>query len=367
MFFYCTTKIRNYYKVGVASSLDRIKKRLTTYRTSNPNLKIKFFSEIDGLDQDLEWSFKNKFDYYRVDKSECYKLDFDVIYRHFLKFQHKFKKLHHFWSVSKFYLSEYYLDKELDDYETFNFSETTLKDSRFGYFPSFIPIADVNRLGDKYDKEGNITIEARILDINKVDLKEYRHKYTKHLKEKFYGQQYGYLSAEFKKFFADNFKIRKKFKAKSVSHVENAVNIEIFNMFERKYKSLIKKYPKDPVGCAYWERPEQKYLGVKSFKLTKKIIDKFQGKHDIDYVLQAISSTIPRGNRKLYLETFLKIVTRFSIRAPAEIQKLIYKMEKEIENELKKVNKDKKIELAIEMQINKSKKRIKKRHLKIVK
>ena len=60
MFFYCTTKIRNYYKVGVASSLDRIKKRLTTYRTSNPNLKIKFFSEIDGLDQDLEWSFKNK-------------------------------------------------------------------------------------------------------------------------------------------------------------------------------------------------------------------------------------------------------------------------------------------------------------------
>ena len=294
-------------------------------------------------------------------------MDFDVIYKHFLKFQHKFKKLHHFWSVSKFYLSEYYLDKELDDYETFNFSETTLKDSRFGYFPSFIPIADVNRLGDKYDKEGNITIEARILDINKVDLKEYRHRYTKHLKEKFYGQQYGYLSAEFKKFFADNFKIRKKFKAKSVSHVENAVNIEIFNMFERKYKSLIKKYPKDPVGCAYWERPEQKYLGVKSFKLTKKIIDKFQGKHDIDYVLQAISSTIPRGNRKLYLETFLKIVTRFSIRAPAEIQKLIYKMEKEIENELKKVNKDKKIELAIEMQINKSKKRVKKRHLKIVK
>ena len=57
----------------------------------------------------------------------------------------------------------------------------------------------------------------------------------------------------------------------------------------------IKKYPKDPVGCAYWERPEQKYLGVKSFKLTKKIIDKFQGKHDIDYVLQSISSTIPRG------------------------------------------------------------------------
>ena len=61
MFFYCTTKIKDYYKVGVASSLDRIKKRLTTYRSSNPGIKIKFFSEIDGLDQDLEWSYKNKF------------------------------------------------------------------------------------------------------------------------------------------------------------------------------------------------------------------------------------------------------------------------------------------------------------------
>jgi len=367
MFFYCSTKIRNYYKVGVASSLDRIKKRLTTYRTSNPNLKIKFFSEIDGLDQDLEWSFKNKFHYYRVDKSECYRLDFDVIYKHFLKFQHKFNKLHHFWSVSKFYLSEYYLDKELDDYETFNFSETTLKDARFGYFPSFIPIADLNQLGDKLDKEGNMTIEAKILDINKVDLKEYRYKYKKHLKEKFYGQQYGYISGEFKKFFDDNFKIRKKFKAKSILYVENPVDIEIFKMFEKKHKSLIKKYPKDPVGCVYWERPEQKYLGVQSHKLSKKIIDKFQGKHDIDYILEAISSAIPRGNRKLYLETFLRVVMRFSIRAPAEIKQLIYKMEKEIENELKKINKDKKIELAIEMQIDKSKKRVKKRYLKVVK
>ena len=42
-------------------------------------------------------------------------------------------------------------------------------------------------------------------------------------------------------------------------------------------------------------------------------------------------------------------------------------MEKEIENELKKINKDKKIELAIEMQIDKSKKRVKKRYLKVVK
>ena len=367
MFFYCTTKIRNYYKVGVASSLDRIKKRLTTYRTSNPNLKIKFFSEIDGLDQDLEWSFKNKFDYYRVAKSECYRLDFDVIYKHFLKFQHKFNKLHHFWSVSKFYLSEYYIDKELDDYQTFNFTETTLKDARFGFFPGFIPIAHLKQLGDKTDKDGNKTIEAKILDINKVDLKEYRHKYKQHLKEKFYGQQYGYLSEQFKNFFDDNLKIRKKFKAKSIISVETPVNAEIFKMFEKKNKSLIKKYPKDPVGCAYWQRPEQKYLGVQSLRLSKKIIDKFQGKHDINYILEAISSAIPRSNKKLHLETFLRVLTRFSLRAPREIRQLFYKMEKEIEDNIKKIDRDNEIDFATEIQIKRSKKRVKKKYLRLVK
>ena len=367
MFFYCTTKIKNYYKVGIASSLNRIKQRLTTYRTLNPGVKIKLFSEIEGTGEDIEWSFKNKFDYFRIDKSECYRLDFDVIYKHFLKFQHKFNKLHHFWSVSKFYLSEYYLDKEIYDNDNFNFSESSLKDSRFGYFRGFIPIATLDRLGDKVDKEDNITIQSKILDINNVDLKEYRNKYNKHLKEKFYGNQYGYIDSEFKKFFDDNFKIRKNFKVKSILYAEGPTDTEIFKMFEKKYKSMIKKYPKDPVGCVYWERPEQKYLGVKSYRLTKKIVDKFQGKHDIDYVMDVISSSIPRGNRKLFLETFLRIVTRFSIRAPREIREAFYKIEKEIESELKEINKSDQINIAIEMQIDKSKKRMKKRYLKVVK
>jgi hypothetical protein len=367
MFFYCTTKIKNYYKVGIASSLDRVKKRLTTYRSANPGVRIKFFSEIEGTGEDIEWSFKNKFDYFRIDKSECYRLDFDVIYKHFLKFQHKFNKLHHFWSVSTFYLSEYYLDKKIFDIDIPDFSEARLKDARFGFFPGFIPIAKVIRLGDKVDKENNMTIQAKILDINNVDLKEYRNKYNKHLKEKFYGQQYSYINQEFKKFFDDNFKIRKNFKAQRIVHVEGPIDGEIFKMFEKKYKSITKKYPKNPVGCAYWERPEQKYLGVKSHRLTKKIVDKFQGKHDIDYVMDAISSSIPRGNRTLFLETFLRIVTRFSIRAPREIREAFYKIEKEIESELKEINKSDQINIAIEMQIDKSKKRVKKRYLKVVK
>lgn len=361
MFFYCTTKIRNYYKVGVASSLDRIKQRLTTYRTSNPNVKIKFFSEIDDLDQDLEWSFKNKFDYYRVAKSECYRLDLDVIYKHFLKFQHKFNKLHHFWSVSKFYLSEYYIDKEFDDDQTFNFSETTLKDARFGYFPSFIPIAYLKQVRDKIDKDGNKTIEAKILDINKVDLKDYRYKYKQHLKEKFYGQQYGYLSDQFQKFFDNNFKIKKKFKVKSILHVESAINLEIFKMFEKKNKSLIKKYPQDPVGCAYWQRPEQKDLTVKSITLNEKIINKFQEKHDINYILNAITSSVHNSNEKLYLETFFKVLMRFKFSAPKNLKYMIYKLEEEIRNQLKVLNKNEKISLPI------NKPKVKNKHLKVIK
>ena len=60
MFFYCTSKINNYYKVGIAESISRIKKRLTTYRSTHPETTIKLFSEL-GDPYNIEWSFKNKF------------------------------------------------------------------------------------------------------------------------------------------------------------------------------------------------------------------------------------------------------------------------------------------------------------------
>ena len=138
-------------------------------------------------------------------------------------------------------------------------------------------------------------------------------------------------------------------------------------MFENKHKSLIKKYPKDPVGCAYWQRPEQKYLSVNSIKLTEKIINKFQGKHDIWYILDAISSSIPRSNQRLYLETFYRVIMRFSIGAPKEIRSLIYKMEEEVRNQLKIIDKNEKISFTIKKQIYDSKQRIKNRHLKVIK
>ena len=376
MFFYCTTKIKDYYKVGIASSLDRVKKRLTTYRSSNPNTKIKFFSEIGSKDQDIEWSFKNKFSHFRVNRSECYKLDLDVIYKHFLKFQHKHNKLHHFWELNIFYLSEYYFDKEIYE-ENYNLSEVSLKDARFGMFEGFIPIARLERINNKYDKQGKCIVEIKILDIKNVNLKEYRRKYKKHIDENFYGKMYGYISSEFKKFCDENFTIKKKSKVENILYLEYPVGEQIFKKFESRYKSLTKKYPKDPTGCRYWEKPEQKSIigGVKSFRLTKKIIDKFTGKHSIDYVMSAISSAIPKGDPELLLQTLQRIIVRFSIRSPREFKSFFDKLEKQIEDQIDinlKRSKAKIISnnynyLVLKVKTNRSKRKLKNKYLKVVK
>ena len=376
MFFYCTTKIKDYYKVGIASSLDRVKKRLTTYRSSNPNAKIKFFSEIGSKDQDIEWSFKNKFSHFRVNRSECYKLDLDVIYKHFLKFQHKHNKLHHFWELNIFYLSEYYFDKEIYE-ENYNLSEVSLKDARFGMFEGFIPIARLERINNKYDKQGKCIVEIKILDIKNVNLKEYRRKYKKHIDENFYGKMYGYIDSEFKKFCDENFTIKKRSKVENIFYLEYPVGEQIFKKFESRYKSLTKKYPKDPSGCRYWEKPEQKSIigGVKSFRLTKKIIDKFTGKHSIDYVMSAISSAIPKGDPELLLQTLQRIIVRFSIRSPRELKSFFDKLEKQIEDQIDsnlKRSKAKIIsnnynDLVLKAKTIRSKRKLKNKYLKVVK
>ena len=368
--------IKDYYKVGIASSLDRVKKRLTTYRSSNPTAKIKFFSEIGSNDRDIEWSFKNKFSHFRVNKSECYKLDLDVIYKHFLKFQHKHNKLHHFWEFNIFYLSEYYFDKEIYE-EDHSLSERSLKNARFGMFEGFIPIARLERINNEYDKQGKTTVEIKTLDIKNVNLKEYRKKYKEHLDKNFYGKPYGYISSEFKNFCNENFTIKKKSKVENIFYLEYPVGEQIFEKFESRYKSLTKKYPKDPIGCRYWEKPEQKHIigGVKSFRLTKKIIDKFTGKHSIDSAISAISSAIPKGDPELLLQTFQRIIISFSIRAPRESKLFFEKLEKQIEDQIDsnlKRSKAKIIsnnynDLVLKAKINRSKRKLKNKYLKVVK
>lgn len=369
MYFYCTTKIKNYYKVGITSSLDRIKQRLTTYRTTNPGTKIKFFSDIGSKDQDIEWSFKNKFEDFRIEKSECYKLDFEKIYKHFLKFQHKHEKLHHFWSGDKYYVSKYYFTKISNEFDACEFTEKTLKNSRFGYFQGFIPIADVSYIGDKINKNGTRRIQARILDLNKIDLSKYNRNYEKHLEEYFWDQMYGYINPEFERFSSKWFTVKKNYEAERTSHIRYDVGEKIFNLFEKsKYKSLIKKYPADPSGCLYWEKPEQKSITRnKSYRFTRKILNKFSEKYDLDNVLSSISSSIPRNDPKEALMTFFKISQRFWIRAPRETKRFFMDLEALIQQEIDQLDKNKKINLIFENKNKKNNSKKNKKYLKVVK
>ena len=127
MYFYCTTQIDDYHKVGISSTLASLKRRLISYKSAAPNTKILFFTEVSDA-EGLERSFKNKFDIFRVGKSECYNLRADIIFSHVLKFIHreyvtsvwkkgKFKghKLYDsknffsFWRDNYFHVSNYYL------------------------------------------------------------------------------------------------------------------------------------------------------------------------------------------------------------------------------------------------------------------
>ena len=366
MYFYCTSKIKNYHKVGIASSLDRVKKRLTTYRSSNPSAKIKFFSDIGSKDSDIEWSYKNKFGGFRIGKSECYKLDFDIIYKHFLKFQHKHNKLHHFWQGSIYYLSEYYLDKTLYDFDVCDFTEGQLRDTVYGHCYGFIPIARIHVTKEE-DKEGYCNFQSRILDIKKINLKEYRNKYSKFCKEKFFGKPYLSIANEFNKFCDENFTLKKNYKAQQSSSLYYTVGDIIFKMFQKKHGSLLKKYPKDPLGCAYWEKPEQKSITryYKNFKFRKRVISNFSGKYDLDEVMESISSSIPRKNSKVVLQTFRRILDRFNIRASRENRKFFDDIEKKLNQELKIIEKNEKIELEINNQNEYPKKR--RKYLKLIK
>ena len=53
---------------------------------------------------------------------------------------------------------------------------------------------------------------------------------------------------------------------RNITHISNGMNIS---------KNISKKYPKDPQGVYYWERPEQKsILGHKSVRMMRKVMKK---------------------------------------------------------------------------------------------
>ena len=336
MYFYCTSKIRNYYKVGIAESITRVKKRLTTYRSANPKTKIQFFSEIGhGDGQHIEYSYKNKFEHFRIGRSECYKLNFEILYRHFLKFQHKFKKLHHFWLGYNYFLSDYYFSKDVPDHFDYNLSERSIREGSGGYFNGFIPIARMYQ-DEKYkgpDKKGHHKFGAKILDIKNVDLKEYKQLYKKHCEEKWFGKMAGWANNEMEKFFDKYLTIKKTFKCENIFHIQQPVGEVIYNAFDKNYKNLTKKYPEDGPRDFYWEKPEQKsILRQKSIHMMKRVVSRYNEKYNVTDALRGISSVLPKNDPLIYLQTLQRIILGNDIKAPKELRKSLENINYEIEN-----------------------------------
>ncbi len=247
MIFYCTTRVDNYHKVGISETLGGVKKRLTTYRSISPKIQILFFTEVANA-QELERSFKNKFQSFRVGRSECYRLRPDIIFSHVLKFIHrehnenvlrkgqfiKRKKVKAFkllsiWRKGRFHLSNYYLDdgyKGLDflnnrtsdsfKFEDANnpFSSYDLNNNQLYYWDilnGFFPLCEISEYY-KRDKEGEIIEKSKqsILMFADLSSKNKFDKFNK-IKKSFLIQYYKQKTHNaqltlFRNFIKNNFK-----------------------------------------------------------------------------------------------------------------------------------------------------------------
>ena len=280
MIFYCTTKINDYHKIGISSSLSGVKKRLITYRSAAPGTKIKFFTEVYGAEE-LERSFKNKFDYQRIGRSECYNLRADIIFSHVLKFIHRdkfenvFKKnkfikkkivtdkrLFSVWRNNRYYISNYYLEGGYKGLHFFRFKDQKdliydqlyndddsydLTDNqifRWYMLRSFFPVCEINE-DYKLDKKNNIIENSKkfILHYANLDTKEKINELVEK-KSLFLNKYYnsGSLLEQkklFNEFLKKNYK-KKKFKEKylAVNHVINY----IYDCIKKNSPSLVKGY-----------------------------------------------------------------------------------------------------------------------------
>ena len=288
MFFYCTTKIKNYYKLGIANSWSNIKGRVSNYRSTNPKTNIKFFTEIPH--DSIERTFKSKFSRFRIGRSECYKLRSDIIYKHLLKFLHTSKKLHCFWNLSTLFVSEYYIDGYIPD-ETYDFKEKT---SFFRNQKGFIPIATYHVMRDKNhkyitNKKGEHKYLATYVKINKSqNLRAFYLKYKNFLEKKYWGKRN--QDKNYEQFIEENFKAKKFFYQKNdefehpalwAYHLEKVKEM-IFDSIKKSSSGLIKNYANTPqLRNKYpYHNNYRSITNVNSMSLLKNIKNKFKETRD---------------------------------------------------------------------------------------
>ena len=280
MIFYCTTQIDGHHKIGISSSLSGVKKRLTTYRSAAPHTKILFFTEVLSAEE-LERSFKNKFSYQRIGRSECYNLRADIIFSHVLRFIHRdelenvirkdkfirkktvtYKRLFSIWRKDCLYVSNYYLDQ---GYESLDFlGNRSSKDFKYEYnsplvqgyelsdnqiyrwhmLDNFFPLCHL-REDFKFDKKNNIIEKSKKYILYFVDLSskkkfsEFKVKKATFIRKYYEQKTYKEQSLLFNKFIEDNYK-KRSFKSDNVAR--SYFKDYIYDCIKKNFPNLVKGY-----------------------------------------------------------------------------------------------------------------------------
>jgi hypothetical protein len=279
MYFYCTTQVEDYFKVGISRSYTGIKNRLTDYRSIYPWTKILFFTEVYSAEE-LERTFKNKFVDFRIGRSECYKLRPDIIFNHVLKFLHrerrrqiisrkgevlreitiKNKELFGFWRFSSsFHLSSYYFKEPLGflDYKTKNFNYENARRNKEPYGHSFgeksryfdiirdyIPVCTISRETIKTDKDGRAIKYKIILKYPDFSSKDKFINFKKNFNEYFetyinVNTRSQQIDAQ-KKFKEENFKKKKVFLEDE--DAQSFLEKKIYDSINKIHPNLLKGY-----------------------------------------------------------------------------------------------------------------------------
>jgi len=184
MYLYITTRLNQGYKVGIAEDIEQ---RQQQYTTLMPNISFHLFVQT-GLAEEIEKSFKHKFQDFRVInmtstkhmKSEVYQVKLKYLMMHFMNCMHMkesavvlndnkkcFSKKAYLDNKISFYLSNYYLP-----FKNYNakFTHFNIPSRHSSWIKIKIGEADVKAA--KFDKNNNIINHEGHLtyyDFNKDD------------------------------------------------------------------------------------------------------------------------------------------------------------------------------------------------------
>lgn len=279
MYFYCTTKVNNYYKVGISSSYSGIKNRLSDYRQISPNTNISFFTEIPS--SSIENSFKNKFDHFRVGNSECYTLKKDIIFKHVLKYIHSDTQLFGFWDRDRYFISEHYFYKDF----IFNLKNISYTFNKRDHDPfrheNFVCVGKIDQCRNKNNeiiksKTGKIKYKIyNVLLDTKKRMNEYYQQYNNFIHLIYYNKTKGTRAAQIERL--KNFE-KEIFKNKIIFDDNPYLNLErdLFNQIKKSDSKLVKCYN------SFIKNGETKFnwgfyaIRSKNYRREERIFKKFQ-------------------------------------------------------------------------------------------